>query len=157
MTTAIAHAFQDLGGMTFRPGNGKCVITDPCYVFPDEMWSDLCERIFCREGSYPYGVIEMDGFKIWWGLTAHGDGSYRVMSKHKGPLGTFCVDAGMFGIFPLAFVEKYAPEFLARKDDGLYTIVETKEHYVTKYSDGNMECGAISVNTDDDGDEEVDD
>jgi hypothetical protein len=162
MTTAT-HNFTDMGTISCKFKAGTYVITDPCYVFPDEMWSDLCSKIFCREDENKEcpdtGVIEMDGHQIWWGHTAHGDGSYAVRVDGA-KVGEFCVDAGMFAIFPVAFVQKYRPEMVDSPE--LATTLSIMGG-VVEYDGGDMDCGRVSVCTsesdeddDDDGDGEDD-
>ena len=150
MTTAT-NSFTDQGTIRHRLSAGTYVITDPCYVFPDEMWSDLCDKIFCREDDMgegkkecpDTGVIEMDGHKIWWGQTTHGDGSYAVR-VHGSKVGEFGVDAGMFAIFPVEFVKKYKPDLL--EEDTLACTLPIPAGVVS-YDGGDMDCGQVSVCT----------
>jgi hypothetical protein len=141
------HEFDDLWDSEIKLEKGYYVITDPCYVFPKEMWGDLCSRIFCRDrASVSSGVIGMDGFKIWWGCTAFGDGSYQV-KKSGVAVGSFGVDAGLFAIFPLEFAKKYCKasvsDLLTRPD--LAATLEMEGLVI--YDDGNMRCGDIIVDT----------
>lgn len=147
---AETHSFTDLGNVRCHIKNGTYIITDPCYVFPDKMWSDLCNKIFCREDNMgdgkkecpDTGVIEMDGHQIWWGQTAHGDGGYKV-KKFGAWCGEFGVDAGLFAIFPIEFVKKYAPDMMAASNQS--TTLEMSGE--VDYEGGNMHCGAVSVDT----------
>lgn len=158
MTTAT-HSFTDLGAIRCRLKAGTYVITDPCYVFPDEMWSDLCDKIFCREDDVDgkkecpdTGVIEMDGHQIWWGQTAHGDGGYAVR-VYGGKVGEFGVDAGLFAIFPVEFVQKYKPEML--NSPRLATTLSMPAGVVS-YDGGDMDCGQVAVCTSGKDDDEED-
>lgn len=155
--TTTTHSFKDLGTIRHVLKAGTYVITDPCYVFPDEMWSDLCDQIFCRDDNCPEsGVIEMDGHKVWWGQTKHGDGGYFVR-HHGGKVGEFGVDAGMFAIFPLEFVQKFKPDLLNEITLACTTAIPGG---VVSYDDGDMDVGPITVCTSgtdrDDEDEDMD-
>lgn len=160
MTTAI-HSFTDLGAIHCCLKAGTYVITDPCYVFPDEMWSDLCDKIFCREDdmgegkkkSPDTGAIEMDGHQIWWGQTAHGDGGYTVR-LYGGKVGEFGVDAGLFAIFPVEFVKKYKPDLLDEKTLACTLSIPAG---VVSYNGGDMDCGQVAVCTSGKDDDEEDD
>jgi hypothetical protein len=165
MPTAT-HSFRDLGALQLRLPHGRYMITDPCYVFPSEMWSDLCEQIFCndeRKGCSDIGVIEMDGHQIWWSNTAYGDGGYDVR-KGGVKVGEFGVDAGMFAIFPIEFVQKYKPDLIEERR--LAAVVDMCGTVTTSGGKrgGDMKCGDITVDTsgndqdeeDEDGDGEDD-
>jgi hypothetical protein len=162
MPTAT-HSFRDLGIIDLNLPHGRYVITDPCYVFPSEMWVDLCEQIFCnddRKDGCDTGVIEMDGHQIWWSCTAYGDGGYNVR-KGGAKVGEFGVDAGMFAIFPIEFVQKYKPDLI--EENSLAAVVDMCGTVVAsgrRRGHGDMECGDITVNTSDDNgqdDEDEDD
>lgn len=154
------HSFTNLGTISFHLHVGTYVVTDPCYVFPDEMWSDLCDQIFLRDEEES-GVIEMDGHKIWWGGTAHGDGTYPVYLNGIFQ-GNFGVDAGLFAIFPIEFVKKYAPGELDK--EGLICVVKIEEGDVrgftsvgkVLYEKGNLRCGPLKVLTEDEDSNEDD-
>lgn len=89
----------------------QLLITDPCYVFPSDEWTDLCNRFFCPEDQSPQsGVIyvnpdgsfsgtESEGsVAVPWFSTKYGDGGYDVR-EHGSSIGKFGVDAGLFAIF----------------------------------------------------------
>ena len=161
MTTAT-HSFTDLGAIHFRLKADTYVITDPCYVFPDEMWDDLCDKIFCREDEGKEcpesGVIEMDGHQIWWGQTKYGDGCYNVKVCGS-KVGEFGVDAGLFAIFPVEFVKKYKPEMVGDTQLGCALQIPAG---VVSYDDGDMIVRSVTVCTsendmDDDDEEDEED
>jgi hypothetical protein len=139
-----AHIFKNLGNVRHILANGSYLITDPCYVFPDEIWSDLCDQVFCPDDNCrESGVIEMDGHKIWWGSTKSGDGCYPVR-QYGAKVGEFCVDAGLFAIFPIEFVQKYKPDMVGDKRFGTTVTMGG----AVSYRDGNMDCGQITAETD---------
>jgi len=154
--TTTTHGFTDLGNVRHVLAAGTYIITDPCYVFPDEMWDALCNKVFCKDNvCQETGVIEMDSCKIWWGQTKYGDGSYTVRVC-GGKVGEFCVDAGLYAIFPLEFVKKYKPEMIGDARLACTTAIPSG---AVSYEDGNMDCGYVTVctgNDEDEDDEEVD-
>ncbi len=131
---------------------GQYVITDPCYVFPDDMWNDLCDKAFCNDDDN--GVLDVDGFNIWWGQTKYGDGEYNVRLGGSSQ-GSFGVDAGLFAIFPIEFINKHGSK---HSINSLGVKIEMEG--LVQYNDGNMKCRSVSVDTgysenedEDDGDE----
>ena len=83
---------------------GDIIITDPCYVVQnDEDWD-----------KYRYGEDMSDlGIKHYIVRdTLYGDWSCTTFdSNTKQPIGEFCADAGMVGVFLLDEVLKYNPDF----------------------------------------------
>lgn len=119
---------------------GQYVIPDPCYVFPDDMWSDLCE-VFCNDDNGDNGVLNVDRFNIWWGQTKYGDGEYQVLNGGF-TQGSFGVDAGLFAIFPIEFINKHGSKY------PIDTVgVKLEMEGVVKYNDGNMKCRSVTVET----------
>jgi hypothetical protein len=141
-TLTFKHIATQHKSFTYRVDKGDYVITDPCYIIPEDMWDDLCEQVFTDTAEC--GVIEIDGYKIWWGLTAYGDGGYKVKQNY-GTAGSFGVDAGMFAIFPLEFVEKHSkdPKIL---DDSRFAVQVKMDGFV-EYKDGRMICNGVEVDT----------
>lgn len=126
---------------------GTYVITDLCYLFgkhnnglPDEMWSEICNIL----GSYESGTLTIDGFKIWWGNTKIGDGTYTVRQNGHKRGKRFGVDAGLFAIIPIEFIKKHVPGFKIER--GMAAKVEMSGGTV-RYDYGNMWCGDICVIT----------
>ena len=88
---------------------------DPCYVVPDEQWSDFCDLTFnpanTKEGAeiseYCDSVIEWNGHEIviW---SNGGDGSWSFAG-----IGSFGVDAGIFCVMPIEALPECTPEDLA--------------------------------------------
>ncbi len=123
---------------------GQYAVTDPCYLFDTE-WAKLCNDYFCNEKlNTDFGVlvVKVDGkeFHILWSTTKYGDGMYKV-KKHSQPVGEFGVDAGMFCLVPLEFVENYA------KEDATYLEVGELEAGTVKVSNCNMNGCGIKINT----------
>lgn len=85
------------GVTSFRVPGGDYILVDPCYIFraPKFDWDDLCSDIFVKamdtDGIADAGVFEVDGQKVIWTGTAHGDGGYSM----KMGSGSVSVDAGL--------------------------------------------------------------
>ncbi len=132
---------------------GKYIITDPCYIFDDETWDKLIDDVFYPGDEFKpvrSGVITVEGFDIWYGMTAHGDGCYDVMRNGDALMrdgvvvGSFVVDAGMYAIIPFGFFEKYSKDRELVKDGHAVSLVMSG---LVEYEDGDMRCGDISVIT----------
>lgn len=83
---------------------GDIIITDPCYVVQkDADWDK------CRYGEDMSNL----GIKHYIAKdTLYGDWSCTTFdAKTKQPIGEFCADAGMVGVFLLDEVLKYNPNF----------------------------------------------
>ena len=118
---------------------GDIIITDPCYVLQnDEDWNK------CRYGE------DMSNLGIKHYIvrdTLYGDWSCTTFdSNTKQPIGEFCADAGMVGVFLLDEVLKYNPDFdyhinrpwtttLIRNFKGAVSFQVV--HYVGVYEDSN--------------------
>lgn len=118
---------------------GDIIITDPCYVVQnDEDWGK------CRYGE------DMSNLGIKHYIvrdTLYGDWSCTTFdSNTKQPIGEFCADAGMVGVFLLDEVLKYNPDFdyhinrpwtttLIRNFKGAVSFQVV--HYVGVYEDSN--------------------
>lgn len=88
---------------------GKYWVGDPCYIFNDNAWTELCNQMFDSKKHEDFDdrnhvrVVEVENenekFTCYLFGTAHGDGSYpfRFNGKHKDTLG---VDAGMLSVIP---------------------------------------------------------
>ena len=87
--------------------NGDIIITDPCYIVIDDLERDDWKK--CDYGSN-MEVLGLHNFIV--NSTIYGDWSCTTFSKrdHK-VLGRFCADAGQVGVFDLAEVLKYNPNF----------------------------------------------
>lgn len=102
--------------------DGYYRITDPCYVYHDGVYDDLCE------GRYVDGVLNFS--------TAYGDGGYPVYKDGK-KFGHFGVDSGQFCLIK----QHSGPE-----KGGSEPIIHLKGNL--KYEDGNLYLnGKIVVDT----------
>jgi hypothetical protein len=117
---------------------GDLLITDPCYITKDACWprGDFSNG-GKKEGVYlvtPTGVGDISG-----GVFAAGE-----------EVGGFCVDAGVFGVFSLAELEKEAWFDKEKYNEH----VEKYTHCLTilKDFDGEIEVALDQKGTDDWGD-----
>lgn len=86
---------------------GSIIITDPCYLIADDRDSDWDN---CNYGDN----MEVLGFSPTHlvASTIYGDWSCTTFNTDtEEPIGEFCADAGLVGVFLLDDVLKYNPEF----------------------------------------------
>ena len=117
---------------------GDIIITDPCYIIKEinsEDW-DKCD----------FGDnMEVLGINHYISeSTIYGDWSCTTFDMDsKKPLGEFCADSGMVGVFSLEEVLKYNPDFdyhisrpwtttLIKGFDGTVTIKKEKDEVYVK-------------------------
>lgn len=124
---------------------GKYWVGDPCYIYPDKQWQELCRNILNED------QIVYEGFFI--GSTAYGDGGYPIFCKNV-QMGRLGVDAGLLSVIPLSIAQKW-PEWKKRKHLGVEITVTADS--VIEYSNGNFEFGDFRVITSDDNEVSEDD
>lgn len=83
--------------------DGDIIITDPCYVVKFDDW-DKCGCINNMEVLGFYHYMARDTIYGDWNCT-----TFDIDSKK--PIGQFCADAGLVGVFLLDEVLKYNPDF----------------------------------------------
>ncbi len=133
---ATTVSFID-GRFRFIVPSGRYYVVDPCYIFQgdNDLWDSLCAY------SFPEGmpmrqsfVMHIDGYDVWVGSTAFGDGTFSVRtSKDVGIVG---VDAGCLSLVPVELADKWG-------DDGktLGHLVEVRCPVDLEYSKGNWSVG----------------
>ncbi len=101
---------------------GDIIITDPCYIVPND--TDWCK---CNYGKNMevlgiYNCISESTIYGDWGCTTYNIGDrnpFDVIKELEGgvylpsylkSIGKFCADAGMVGVFNLEEVAKYNPD-----------------------------------------------
>lgn len=146
--------------------SGHCYIGDPCYVVPDEYWSEFCNQLEIL-GCYRYqensfyndklGVtfhFERNNqiFSMFVAGTAYGDGCYEIHGSGE----AFGVDAGLFCVFNIKeFIEFFGEEFDQKQlDDGISLDVDGIPEFDGK---GNMILGKYFVDTSGSGEEDEED
>lgn len=104
------------------------LITDPCYIVPNDEWSDFCDKLFANgntpdtDAVLPY-TIEGFGKITHLSTTANGDGSVRVPG-YKGRIFEIGVDAGLVCIAEVSEMYKLGKNDLGAlsrvKEEALY-------------------------------------
>jgi len=97
---------------------GDIIITDPCYIIKDNTndW-ELCQ----------YGKeMQLLGLKNWiTNSTLYGDWSCTTYNADtEDPLGQFCADAGLVGVFLLDEVLKYNKDYKKEIDQYAVTLLK---------------------------------
>lgn len=87
--------------------NGDIIITDPCYVVVDDLDRDDWKR--CGYGS-DMGALGIHNCIVE--DTIYGDWSCTTFNQETGDaLGNFCADSGQVGVFDLAEILRYNPQY----------------------------------------------
>ena len=132
---------------------GKYFICDPCYVLPDDEWSQALDStgffgLYKEKGKYnvrehQHGVFSRNGILFAVSSTAHGDGVYPVYVNAKLVKGVDCsVDAGIIGAIPVGI------SAVANLDPLLGYIHIFTEPFTIKYHNGDIIFGDVTVKTD---------
>jgi len=87
---------------------GQYWFGDPCYVFPEDKWQELCRLMWPNgrdfDDTNAVRVVEVDGEKCYLIGTAYGDGCYPLV-KNENVVGELGVDAGMLSMIPMKLVK----------------------------------------------------
>ena len=127
---------------------GRYVIIDPCYIYPDEEWSDFCDKVEDLESF----VATYNGTKFLVFNTAYGDGSYPVYDGAGAEVGSASVDAGLLSVIPYDLF----PELATKEELGVVIYIPTEVR--ARVEDSNLTLGSYySVITDDSDDTDIDD
>tara|TARA_B100001093_G_C26516327_1_gene879783 strand:- start:16 stop:543 length:528 start_codon:yes stop_codon:yes gene_type:complete len=91
-------------------------IGDPCYVFPEDKWSDWCDKLFAweketfgkdrREHYVGETVHSALGYKWYSWSTAFGDGTYPLIINDE-TVAELGVDAGTLSIIPMGLIKHW--------------------------------------------------
>lgn len=115
---------------------GKYLVVDPCYIYPDDDWSDFGD-IYFKTGD---GEIETKYGNFFVCGTAYGDGSYQL-KRGGAVIGTMGVDAGLLSVIPLEILKKWGCT-----DSRLGCLIDVEDCEIS-YNGGDFEFGGFSVNT----------
>ena len=151
--------------MKFELKAGNYICIDPCYIYPDEEWSDLCDCFEYHGFEKKKGncrsltpVSQCNGLEIFYKDsrfivigTKYGDGAYPIKKGRK-TIGELYVDAGLLAVIPLELAASW-PEF--EKNKHLGATVEVKNDMTLEANDGDFKFGGFSVETSD-GEEDFD-
>jgi len=122
---------------------GKYWVGDPCYVFPNDNWSDFCNVMMGGHGN----VYVENGIKFFVAGTAHGDGEYELRLNGD-TIGQCPVDAGMLSVVPAALLKRWKSEKnrTVLKDFGGVWIELTALAGISQ-SGGDISFGNYTLNT----------
>lgn len=125
---------------------GDIVIIDPCYIFPENLWSEFCDAYWAAKGS---AQIEWNGTKMLVNGTAYGDGCYPVVYKGE-DVGTAGVDAGLLCVLTLEDARKLAKVGnKIREIKRLGVIIKDYQgNGIIATEQGNFESDFLQVTTD---------
>lgn len=87
---------------------GTYYVGDPCYIIPDEMWSDYIVEMFDEKGGSlgPIFCIQYKQYRTFVFDTAYGDGQYPI-SVNGVEMASFGVDAGCYSLIPAQLVQVF--------------------------------------------------
>ena len=118
---------------------GRYWVGDPCYVVPQDKWSDFCNRWFALD--------KMAGHEdnAYYFQTAYGDGVYWLCGDAKRK--SLGVDAGMLSVIPAADVEAWA-KICSHSDASLGEFVTIESDCsISHNGKGNFSFGKYSIKT----------
>jgi hypothetical protein len=143
---------------------GEYYVGDPCYVIPDDEWSDLLDHtlffgLFAspdnmakdiyNEKANQNGIFSWKDKLLGVSSTAYGDGGYSSNVDKS-----FSVDAGMIGAVPLELCD---PEGLEEVHKYGHGHVMTFDHdFSIEYDDGTICIGEVEIYTGDRDEDEED-
>ena len=123
---------------------GKYFIGDLCYVLSSK-WDEVCDLTIsgheCLEGKFTLS----DGTEFAMFGTAHGDGYYYDQMGNGYP-----VDSGTIGCVLLDKIDDIDKEYLERSG----TVLDITESFEVESENGVIFIGPITINTDDDEEED---
>jgi len=102
--------------------NETLIITDPCYVIPDEIYHNwLNSDVFDDNCDYEHESV-INGVEFIWSGTIYGDWSCTTFDANtEEVLGHFCADAGLVAVFKYEDVLKLCPNFFNEYREHCYT------------------------------------
>lgn len=86
----------------FKLSKGEYVVCDPCYVFNDETWNDICDNLYSYEKaneSYFWKFITNDG-NYFFIISVGDDGVYDFEGSD------LFVDSGCLSLIPKYIVDE---------------------------------------------------
>lgn len=123
---------------------GTYYIGDPCYVFNDDYWSDICNKLFANEDWKNMNKIVINETFIYMASTFYGDGEYKDQFMNSYP-----VDAGLLGIVPISIIQennKISVDDIISKHLGVIKTFDS-DFEVFRDEDGVFYFGDIIIDT----------
>lgn len=133
--------------------NGKFWIGDPCYIFPDTEWQELCNLMFPNDSneadfndSETVRVVEIEGETCYLFGTAYGDGVYPLVVDGK-MVDELGVDAGMLSVIPMNLVRKRSNGWSKSKQFGVNNFTIDVKDAKISVKNGDFTLGDIKIYT----------
>ncbi len=132
---------------------GRYYVGDPCYIIPDDLWSEFCDKVSAFDGCLGTDEMieggfgfEFHGEQVWCANTKYGDGGYYDQHNRE-----YDVATGLIGVVPDSFVVPEpgdkATETSGTMVDGGHIIV-FKNDFSVERDDGVIHIGHIAIDTD---------
>lgn len=129
----------------------KYVITDPCYILPEETWSACCKKCeeqYGEEGWSEHfdGIVEeaLKDFtqdKSWANSTLFGDWS-NTMYGINVLQDQFCADSGMVAV--CSFNDK-VQEALKDCPKHCYAVIETEDNVSVEFDESTSDWCVVKI------------
>lgn len=128
--------------------DGDIIITDPCYIVPNDNWSDFCDEhkdIFDDSKKQPTFFKYSKSKTMIYRDTVFGDWGCNVYNNSRKKIGYFCADAGLVCVVTKEDALKINPEFdctdygIACIDD-FHGKVWFEVKYNDKFDKTNINC-----------------
>lgn len=128
---------------------GKYVISDPCYLYPDNKWDEFCDQLWKIEHNHTKNGVKMiddSGNEFLTIGTAYGDGGYPLYENGVLLTDDLCVDSGLLSVIPLEVAKSWGR---MNELNNLGYIIELKEDTIFSAAGGNFSFGWFEVFTGD--------
>lgn len=140
----------------FEMPAGKYWLGDPCYIYPENRWSEFCDSLETTV-EIPNGIASGDNCPfitkegIFVNDTEYGDGYYPVLKNNRN-IGNLGVDAGLLSLVPLKLAETFDKYYNKRphgtsKDLGI--ILDMPKNFTVEVDGGNFSFEDYDVITSD--------
>lgn len=131
---------------------GIYLITDLCYVYPEDEWIDFCELDFRESGrgySYNGAVFVYNNINFFVSNTAYGDGIYPIKRNNK-IIGHCGVDSGCLALIPIELVRIWLNNSKKSINNELSVLVNIVKNFTINSGGGDWNFDNIEVITSDD-------
>lgn len=142
---------------------GIYIIGDLCYLFNDDSWSHLCDKVFDFDnyGDFKVQSKNHGNFDCWFHGTAYGDGEFdfgccnnrNILNINK--FNGFPVDSGTIGIVPLQLIdtEHNKLDNQALLNSNSLMVVKFDTDFEPRYENGTFTFDDIQIYTSNDEEE----
>ena len=141
---AVLKRNNEINNMITLP-KASYIIIDPCYVMPEDLYSQLCNALDFDETNQKITINDRELAVLF---TTHGDGYYRSNIKSDTLFG---VDSGSIACGPL---ELCSAEMINSLDPNTFYMVN--DYVECVYSNGTLCFNDVEIYTDSDRDDNDD-